>query len=145
MNGKLPAVAREEQITRHRILIVDDDESTRLLLARMLSTDLAADVQLAGTCEQALKLAELYAYDAILLDLMMPGIGGLAVLRDIRSVPPNDATPVVVVSTVSDSKTLEECMAAGANAYHLKPVRRAELVAVVKEQIAARRTPAKAK
>ncbi len=135
-------MAREEQITRHRILIVDDEESTRLLLARMLSTDLDADVQLAGTCEQALKLAETYAYDAILLDLLMPGIGGLAVLKDIRSAPPNAATPVLVVSVVSDSKTIKECMAAGANAYHAKPVRRAELVAAVKKQIAARRRSA---
>ncbi len=135
-------MAREEQITRHRILIVDDEESTRLLLARMLSTDLDAEVQLAGTCEQALKLAETYAYDAILLDLLMPGIGGLAVLKDIRSAPPNAATPVLVVSVVSDSKAVKECMAAGANAYHAKPVRRAELVAALKKQIAARRRSA---
>ena len=138
-------MAREEQITRHRILIVDDEESTRLLLARMLSADLEADVQLAGTSEQAIKLLENYAYDAILLDLMMPGIGGLAILKDIRSAPPNDATPVVVVSSVSDPKMVEECLAAGASAYHVKPVRRAELIATVKKLIAARRAPAKAK
>jgi DNA-binding NarL/FixJ family response regulator len=136
-------VAREERNVRHRILIVDDEESTRLLLARMMSTDLDADVQLAGTCEQAMKLAENYAYDAILLDLLMPGVGGLAVLKDIRSAPPNAATPVIVVSVVSDERTVQQVMAAGANAYHLKPVRRAELVAAVKKQIAERRVPAR--
>jgi DNA-binding NarL/FixJ family response regulator len=125
---------------RHRILIVDDDESTRLLLARIVSGDLDAEVQLAGTCEQALRLAENYAYDAILLDLLMPGRGGLAVLKDLRAGSPNAATPVVVVSVVSDDKAMQECMAAGANAYHLKPVRREALVAAVRAALASRRS-----
>jgi two-component system copper resistance phosphate regulon response regulator CusR len=123
---------------RHRVLIVDDEESTRLLLASMLSKDLDVDAQLAGTCEQALRLAGNYAYDAILLDLLMPGIGGQAVLAEIRQATPNAGTPVIIVSVVGDKATMDACMAAGANAYHQKPVRRADLVATVKAQIAAR-------
>ena len=130
--------AQEELKPRHRVLIVDDEESTRLLLARMLSKELKLDAQLAGTCEQALRLAGNYAYDAILLDLLMPGIGGLGVLRKIRSGSPNAATPVIVVSVVVDQATIASCMAAGANAYHAKPIRGAELVATVKAQLAAR-------
>ena len=126
-------------VPRHRILIVDDEESTRLLLARILSKDLRAEVQLAGTCEQALRLAGNYAYDAILLDLLMPGSGGFAVLKEIRSASPNQNTPVIVVSVLSDKNSIDNCLAAGANAYHVKPVRRAELVGAVKAQIAARR------
>jgi DNA-binding response OmpR family regulator len=131
----------QQSAPRHRVLIVDDDESTRLLLARIVTADLEAEVQLAGTCEQAMKLAENYAYDAILLDLLMPGIGGLAVLRDIRAAGANAATPVVMVSVVSEERSVKECMAAGANAYHLKPVRRRELMAAVKQAIASRRSP----
>src|SRR6185503_17353150 len=126
---------------RHRVLIVDDEESTRLLLASMLSKDLGVDAQLAGTCEQALRLASNYAYDAILLDLLMPGIGGQAVLAEIRQATPNAGTPVIIVSVVGDKMTIDACIAAGANAYHIKPVRRAELVATVKAQIAARGKP----
>ena len=133
--------AQEELKPRHRVLIVDDEESTRLLLARMLSKELKLDAQLAGTCEQALRLAGNYAYDAILLDLLMPGIGGLGVLRRIRSGSPNAATPVIVVSLVADQATIASCMAAGANAYHAKPIRRAELIATVKAQLAARGKP----
>ena len=131
----------EESIPRHRVLIVDDEESTRLLLARLLSSELGVEAQLAGTCEQALRLAENYAYDAILLDLLMPGIGGLAVLNEIRSSAPNAATPVIIVSVVTEQETIDRCLAAGANAYHVKPVRRAELVATVKAQLAGRRKP----
>ena len=103
---------REQRPARHRVLIIDDEESTRLLLARYLSKDLKIEAQLAGTCEQALRFAGDYAYDAILLDLLMPGIGGLEVLREIRSAAPNAATPVLVISVVSDPETIERCLAA---------------------------------
>jgi CheY-like chemotaxis protein len=123
---------------RPRILIADDDESMRLLLARILSSDLGAEVQLAGTCEQAERLAESHAYDAILLDLVMPGRGGLGVLRAIRGGRTNSATPVVVVSVLSDDATMRACAAAGATAFHLKPVRREALSAAVRQAIASR-------
>jgi len=134
-------MAKDDPVARHRVLIVDDEESTRLLLARTLSKELKLEAQLAGTCEQALRLAENYAYDAILLDLLMPGIGGLGVLQEIRSSTPNAATPVIVVSVVTDKETVERCKAAGANAFHHKPVRRAELIETVRAQLAARRKP----
>jgi len=129
--------------SRQRILVVDDEESTRLLLARMMSSELGADVRLAGTCEQARRLAEQSRYDVILLDLLMPGVGGLAILKEVRAGSTNAATPVVVVSVVSDPQTIRECLAAGANAYHVKPVRRAELVEQVKRQLA--RSPVEAR
>jgi DNA-binding response OmpR family regulator len=136
-------MAEATPAARHRVLIVDDEESTRLLLARTLSKELGVEAQLAGTCEQALRLAENYAYDAILLDLLMPGIGGLGVLQEVRSSTPNAVTPVIVVSVVTDKETVARCMAAGASAFHHKPVRRAELVETVREQLAARRKPRK--
>jgi len=126
---------------RHRVLIIDDEESTRMLLARLLSKELNVEAQLAGTCEQALKLAGNYAYDAILLDLLMPGIGGIGVLAALRAASPNATTPVIVVSVASDDATVERCLKAGANAYHVKPIRRAELIATVRAQLAGRGQP----
>ena len=117
------------------MLIVDDEESTRLLLARLLTADLGVEAQLAGTCEQALRLAEATTYDAILLDLLMPGMGGIGVLGEIRASATNGATPVIVVSVLGDRATIDRCLAAGASAYHVKPVRRAELVAAVRAQL----------
>ena len=127
--------------TARRILIVDDEESMRLFLARTLTTGLKAEVTLAGTCEQALRLAGNYAYDAILLDLLMPGVGGFEVLAEIRRASPNAATPVIVVSVLSDQATKDRCMKSGASAYVVKPVERNSLVATVKAQIAARAKP----
>ncbi len=135
--------AREvpEKSSRHRVLIVDDEESMRLFLARILATGLKVEVTLAGTCEQALRLAGNYAYDAILLDLLMPGVGGFEVLKEIRRASPNAATPLIIVSVLSDQATKDRCMKAGANAYVVKPVERNGLVATVKAQIAARGKP----
>lgn len=133
--------ANPAAITRHRVLIVDDEESMRLLLARILAAGLKVEVTLAGTCEQALKLAGNYAYDAILLDLLMPGIGGFEVLRAIRRASPNAAAPVIIVSMLSDAATRERCLRAGANAYVVKPVERNALIATVRAQIAGRDKP----
>lgn len=137
----MASLSAKEPNVRHRVLIVDDEESTRLLLAKILANDLQSEVVLAGTCEQALRLAGNYAYDAILLDLMMPGIGGVEVLRQVRTESPNMATPMVIVSALSDKTTIGLCMALGANAYLVKPVERQSLVNTVKAQIAARKKP----
>ena len=130
-----------DKTTHHRVLIVDDEESMRLYLARILATVLKVEVTLAGTCEQALRLARNYAYDAILLDLLMPGVGGFEVLKEIRRASPNIATPVIIVSVLSDQATRDRCMRLGANAYVVKPIERNSLVATVKAQMAGRSKP----
>jgi DNA-binding response OmpR family regulator len=130
-----------DKAIRHRVLIVDDEESMRLFLAKILATVLKIEVTLAGTCEQALRLAGNYAYDAILLDLLMPGVGGFEVLKEIRRASPNIATPVIIVSVLSDQATRDRCMRLGANAYVVKPIERNVLVATVKAQIAGRGKP----
>ena len=126
---------------RHRILIVDDEESTRLLLARILTTEMDVEATLAGTCEQAVRLGGGFAYDAILLDLMMPGIGGFGVLKELRARSPNAATPIIVVSVISEPDSVSRCMAAGASAYLVKPVERNSLISTLRAQIAARSRP----
>jgi CheY-like chemotaxis protein len=120
---------------RRRVLIVDDDEAMRLLLAKIVQQDLDAEVTLAGTCEAALRFARAGAYDAILLDLLMPGIGGAGVLEGIRSDSANRSTPVVVVSVLVDSpdesrsEAVRRARALGAAAVLSKPVDRGSLVA----------------
>jgi DNA-binding response OmpR family regulator len=130
--------ARKPPAPRHRVLIVDDEESMRLLLARLATKGLKAEVQLAGTCEQALRLARNYAYDAILLDLMMPGIGGFEVLKEIRASSANMATPILIVSALEDMETNDRCIAAGASGFLVKPVEQKALVIAVKSLLAAR-------
>lgn len=131
--------------TKHRVLIVDDEEATRLLFARYLTRDLEIEAQLAGTSEQALRLADNYVYDAILLDLLMPGMGGFQLLTEIRASSPNIATPVVIVSVISDKEMVDRCRKAGANDYLVKPVERGKLASSVKRAIEGRKRSRRAR
>lgn len=112
---------------RRNVLIVDDHEPTRLLIGRIVTQELGARVTLAGTCEEALRMTEQAQYDVILLDLLMPGIGGYEVLRLMRERGANRATPILVVSVMSNHESRERCRLLGATSFLAKPVDR-ELV-----------------
>ena len=136
---------------RCRVLIVDDQEPMRLLLANYVSEDLHAEITLAGTCEEAVRLADEKTYDVILLDLLMPGIGGFEVLKAIRAFNSiNMSTPVIVVSILVTSLAGEGGMAydhaveLGADAFVQKPVARSALIAAMKAAMAKVKVDAKA-
>lgn len=112
---------------RRNVLIVDDHEPTRLLVGRIVSQELRARVTLAGNCDEALRFADDKVYDVILLDLLMPGIGGYEVLRKIRAGGPNRDTPILVLSVMATHESMEKCRQLGATAFLAKPVDR-ELV-----------------
>ena len=122
--------------TKKRVLIVDDEESMRLLLGRTVEAVPDVEITLAGTCEEALHLAGSHAYDLILLDLLMPGVGGIEVLKTIRSSIPNKRTPVMIVSVMADEDTKIVCRSLGISDYVVKPIVREALVAAVKAQLA---------
>ena len=128
---------------RSNVLIVDDQEPMRLLLAHYVSQDLHAEVNVAGTCEEALHLVDRKTYDVILLDLLMPGIGGFEVLRHIRrNSIHNKATPVIIVSILVTSLGGEGAMGydlameLGVDAIIPKPVDRSALIAAINAALA---------
>ena len=120
---------------RRKVLIVDDEESMRLILGRTVEAVPDVEITLAGTCEEALQLAGSRVFDIILLDLLMPGIGGIAVLKAIRTGPRNKATPVIIVSVLADEDTKNVCRSMGIGDYVVKPIVREALVAAVKAQL----------
>ena len=127
-----------------RVLIVDDQEPMRVLLAHYISEDLPAEINLAGTCEEAMHLANEKSYDVILLDLLMPGVGGFEVLKFIRTRSVNKSTPVIIVSILVKSLAGDGSMAfdhavdLGVDGFVSKPVSRSELLAAVKVQLRAK-------
>jgi DNA-binding response OmpR family regulator len=118
-----------------RILIVDDDESMRLLLRRILESNPSFELTLAGDCQEALTLAAGRTFDLVLLDLLMPGIGGIEVLNRIRNSSPNKATPVIIVSVMSDPDTKIVCKSLGVSDYVVKPIERDAVLAAVNFQL----------
>ena len=128
-------------IDRRSVLIVDDHEPTRLLVGRIVSQELGARVSLAGTCEEALRLAEEKTYDVILLDLLMPGIGGYEVLRRIRAHGPNRNSPILVLSVMATHESMERCRLLGASAFLAKPVDRELVTTMLRSLLDRRRSP----
>ena len=115
-----------------RALIVDDEESTRLLLQRILEAVPELEVTLAEGGEEALKLVTSNAYDVVLLDLLMPGMGGIEVLTRIRRLPARKATPVIIVSVMDDPPTQVACRSLGVADYVPKPIEREAVIRAVK-------------
>ncbi|MEN8182790.1 MAG: sigma-54 dependent transcriptional regulator [Myxococcota bacterium] len=120
---KAPATAR--------ILIVDDSEGIRGFLASLLELR-GYQVDTADSGRAALALLDSGASpDAILLDVMMPGIDGLETLRQIRQ---RDAdVPVIMLSVVGRASTIVDAMQAGATDYLNKPFEEEELVVTLRQ------------
>ncbi len=116
---------------KRRILIVDDEESIRLLLRRILESNPALEMTLASSGDEALKLTTERAYDLILLDVLMPGAGGVEVLTRIRGGSANKKTPVIIVSVLADPQTKMVCQSLGVSGYLVKPIDRAAVIDAV--------------
>ena len=109
-----------------RVLIVEDRPKLQALLARALRAQgLATDV--AGTGEDALWMAQATRYDAITLDIMLPGIDGLEVCRRMRS--QGVSSPILLLTARDALQDRIAGLDGGADDYLVKPFRLAELLA----------------
>jgi DNA-binding response OmpR family regulator len=112
-----------------KVLMVDDEEDFVTTLAeRMKMRDLDSDVALNG--EQALQIVEDEVPDVMVLDLKMPGIDGMEVLRRVRKAYPQ--VQVVILTGHGSDKDEAEARRLGAFAYLQKPVDIEKLVATLK-------------
>ena len=102
------------------ILAVDDMPENRELISRLLSRA-GHTVISAESGEEALELLETRGVDVVLLDLMMPGIGGAEVLKKMKEHEGLRATPVIMISGRQDMDQIITCIQAGADDYLLKP------------------------
>ncbi|MBQ5951432.1 MAG: response regulator transcription factor [Lachnospiraceae bacterium] len=113
---------------KQRILIVDDDENIAELISLYLTKELYA-VQIAHTGEEALQVFPVFAPDLILLDLMLPGIDGYQVCREIRR---TSQVPIIMLSAKGEVFDKVLGLELGADDYMIKPFDSKELVARVK-------------
>jgi len=112
-------------LARKRILVVDDAEGIRTYLVHLLEAK-GFDVDTAEDGRSALALLEGGAApDAVLLDIMMPGIDGIETLRRIREF--NDALPVLMLSVIGRASSIVEAMQLGAVDYLNKPFEEEDL------------------
>jgi len=130
--------------TKTKILVVDDDEIVRLAYQRSLAR---AHYQVVAVWNgaEALAAMERHPFDVILLDLRMPGMNGLSVLRMIKERWPE--TEVVIITGYPNLETAKEAVELGACDYLTKPVGPDEVIhaahgAATRKQWALRRVPA---
>lgn len=115
-----------------KVLVVDDHDLIRAGIARMLNDDPSIEVLgEASSGEEALDAIKASPTDVVLLDLKMPGIGGLEAARRIRRV--NETTKVVVVSACTDDPYPSRVMEAGASAYVSKSSHVSEMIRAIKK------------
>lgn len=119
--GALPPVgARVNRTFSGSILVVDDDAMNREMLSRRLHKQ-GFTVSIAKHGTQALELVQQKAFDLILLDVMMPGVSGYEVLRQLKGNSSLQHIPVLMISAMDDMEGIVRCIEIGAEDYIAKP------------------------
>ncbi|MGB5179445.1 MAG: SpoIIE family protein phosphatase [Gammaproteobacteria bacterium] len=108
-------------ITKARILVVDDNELNRDMLARRLERA-GFDVDMADGGQSGLERILSGAYKLVMLDIMMPDIDGLTVLKRTRERYSKTELPVIMATAKDEGSDLAEALSLGANDYVTKPL-----------------------
>ena len=118
---------------KHRILIVDDEESITYLVKTELEDQQEFEVDTAQNGSEAMNLTRSKVYDVVLLDIKMPRVSGIEVLKHIKDHAP--ATQVIMLTNVVDIKTAIETTKLGAYDFVSKPYEPDQLLATVHRAI----------
>ncbi|MGO9650630.1 MAG: response regulator transcription factor [Terriglobales bacterium] len=116
-----------------RVLIIEDEPRLAENVARSLRESAGYAVDIANDGREGLFMAESNEYDAVLLDLMLPHIGGLQVLHHIRGA--GQRTPVLIMTVREEKESVVALLNAGADDYLTKPFDLGELLARTKALI----------
>jgi len=113
------------------VLVIDDEEDLRLTLSSILKKDYSP--QLAASGKEGLKLLKGRSFALVLLDIRMPEMDGLTVLKKIKEM--DNSLPVIMVTASQDVKSAVEAMKAGAEDFISKPFEVEELLAVIEKVV----------
>ena len=117
-----------------RILAVDDSASMRQMVSFTLKTA-GFDVTEAKDGSEALAIAKQQDFDAVILDVNMPIMDGITLIRELRTLPSYKFTPLLMLTTESGLEKKIEGKAAGATGWIVKPFNPDQLLAVIKKVI----------
>lgn len=119
---------RDHLTSTHRVLLVVEDDARFASIVRDLSRELGFQVLVAGTAEEAVRLAKRYQPSAVVLDVGLPDQSGLTVLDVLKR---DDATRHIPIHVVSGEDHSQTALSLGAIGYLVKPVKREDLVQVL--------------
>jgi len=114
-----------------KVLIADDSSFMRTVIKNYLKNFQGLTIVEAVDGQDALEVYKTEKPDLILLDVIMPKLNGLDVLKKIRET--DKSTKVVIITSVGQSSVVEEAMSLGAERYITKPFRYEDLVEIINE------------
>ena len=114
---------------RGTILVIDDEEIMREILETLLTRE-GYDVRLASSGEEGLGLARSMPFDAALVDIMMPGLDGIATLDELKRI--DEELAVLIITAYASVESAISAMKAGAFDYITKPFKNEEVLVVVR-------------
>lgn len=120
-----------------KILIVDDDFSSRRHLARLIRTKWTCTVLEAEEGSEALRMILKENPDLVILDMVMPFMSGLEVLKTMRGYSKMAHIPVIVCSALDDEKDVSTIIKLGVSDYIVKPINRTILTRKIAEVLEA--------
>src|SRR3970040_558956 len=130
----MPAGAASMATAEKTIIVVEDEPDTAEIFAEMMRLNGYQVIKSYGG-ETAVSLIARERPDAVVLDIMMPDLSGLEVLRILRNDPDLASIPVIVVPAKSLTSDIKPGMDAGASVYLAKPVAFMDLIAAVEKAI----------
>ena len=118
--------------TTASILVIDDEEIMREILEALLTRE-GYGVRLASSAEEGLEAARSLPFDAAIVDLMLPGMDGIAALEELKKI--NEDLPVLMITAFASVETAIAAMKRGAFDYITKPFKNDEVLIVVRNAI----------
>ena len=118
-------------MSKKRVLVVDDEPDLRMLMRLYLSMADAYEMTEATTGEEALQAADRHAFDLILMDIRMPGIGGVEACRRLKARQDTRDIPVIFVSAWAADRDRIAAREAGGVEFLPKPFDLKQLLQVV--------------
>ena len=134
MGDQLPADTGKEPYTKSRILLADDNSDMRTYIQRLLAQH-HYEVEFVSDGLAALRAVQARTPDLVLIDVMMPGLDGFGLLRELRADPSTATIPVIMLSARAGEEARAEGMEAGADDYLVKPFSARELLARIRAHL----------
>jgi CheY-like chemotaxis protein len=102
-----------------KILIIEDEQFIRDIYIRQIQK-IGFEIEGYGSGKKGLEALEHGKYDLILLDIMLPDINGLEVLKQIKQDPASSKIPIILLTNLGQDEIIKEGFALGANSYLIK-------------------------